>query len=97
MVKQALENVEKDISEDQKKAFETKMLQEKLPQNQLKLKEREEQRERDKKARDEQRAKERKEQEEQRVQKAEEEAKEQERLSFRKVTGNASLSAMRVL
>jgi Protein of unknown function (DUF4231) len=86
LIKQVLESVEKDISEDQKKAFEEKARLEKLAQNQQRQKELTEQREREKKAWAEQKAKERKEQEEQKKQELEQQRQEQERLSFREET-----------
>lgn len=87
LVRQALENIEKNISEDQKKAFEEKAQQDKIARNQQRQRELNEQNERLKKERNEQRYKELKEREEQIAQESEKEAKEQERLSFRKVTG----------
>lgn len=74
-IKQALEDVEKTISENQRKAFEAKMQREKLAQDQQ-----------NRKAQNEQKAKERREQEEQIKQEIEQERKEQERISFREMT-----------
>lgn len=88
LVRQALENVEKNISDEQKRAFEAKVQEERLAQKQLRQKEEYEQRVRDKKVWDERKATERKQQEEQRMLELEQENKEKEHLSFRKVTGS---------
>src|SRR5260370_32082512 len=84
--KKALENIEKAISEDQQKTFEAKTQQENLEQSQRKQKEQAKQHERNRKAWIEQKEKERKEQEEQRAREIEQKRKEQEHLSFRKMT-----------
>ncbi len=91
LIRQALENIEKAISEDQQKTFEAKTQQENLEQSQRKQKEQAKQHERNRKAWIEQKEKERKEQEEQRAREIEQKRKEQEHLSFRKMTeGNIS-------
>lgn len=85
-IRQALENIEKDISEYHKQAFEAKIQQEELAQNQQKQKEQAEQRERNKKEWYTQKEKDRKEQEEQRARETEQKRKMQECLSFRETT-----------
>src|SRR5450631_1246795 len=89
LVRQALEDAEKDISEDQKKAFEEKIQQEKIARNQQRQHELDEKNELLRKERNAQREKERKEREEKLAQEVEQETKEQERRSFRKIAGKS--------
>jgi Protein of unknown function (DUF4231) len=85
LLRETLQDIEKDISEEQTKAFEAKLQQEKNAANQQKQKELNEQRDQKNKERDEQRRKEQQDQEKRAELEREQEAQKEERRSFRLV------------
>lgn len=88
LLREALQNVEKDVVEEQTKVFDEKRQQERYAANEKKQQEINEQLELKRKEREAQLARERQEKQKQRELEQEQVVKEQERHKFRQVTGN---------